>query len=197
MNPVEVKGALERCGAYLSGHFKLSSGRHSDTYIQKQRVFEHPRLTASLADALVAKFSDRGKPTFNVVVSPALGAIVWGGFVAYAAHTRFLFTERDTSGAMVMRRGQTLSRDDRALVVEDVITTGGSASEVIDVVDAAGASVVGVGALVDRSSTPPRFHLEALLRVEAKDWDPADCPRCAAGDALESPGSRDMTTQGG
>ncbi|HEX9714011.1 MAG TPA: orotate phosphoribosyltransferase [Actinomycetota bacterium] len=193
MNPNEVRDMLERVGALFTGHFKLSSGRHSDVYVQKQRVFEHPRLTASLGEALAARFSEGDRPAFTVVVSPALGAITFGFAVAYAAHTRFLFTER-VDGTMMLRRGQVLAREDRVLVVEDVITTGGSAAEVLAAVEAAGATPVGVGALVDRANTPPRFRLEALLRITASDWDPAECPRCFAGDPLEVPGSRYVAT---
>lgn len=197
MNPVEVREVLEKTGALFGGHFKLSSGRHSDVYVQKQRVFEHPRVTASLAEALAQRFTDEaGRPEFSVVVSPALGAIVFGFAVAYAAHARFLFTER-VDGAMALRRGQVLAREDRVLVVEDVITTGGSAAEVLAAVRDAGAAAVGVGALVDRAATRPAYRFEALLRMEAKDWDVAECPLCARGKAIESPGSRHMTAQSG
>lgn len=197
MNQVEIREALERSGALLHGHFRLSSGRHSDTYVQKQRVFEHPRLTASLGAALAARFVDaRGNPDFGVVVSPALGAIVFGFSVAYATHTRFLFTER-AADAMELRRGQRLSREDRVLVVEDVITTGGSAAEVLACIERTGATPIGVGALVDRANVTPRFRLEALLKVAAVDWGPDQCPRCQAGDPLESPGSRHLDAQSG
>ena len=191
MNATEVKDILEKTGALMTGHFKLSSGRHSDTYVQKQRVLEHPRWTMAIGDELAHRYGAKpGEPApFNVVVAPALGAITLGFAVAHAASTRFLFTER-ADGAMVLRRGQLLGRSDVAVVVEDVITTGGSAREVIDVAEAAGARVLGVAAIVDRANTPPRFHLEALLRVAARDWEPERCPLCAAGDPLESPGSR-------
>ena len=186
MNPTEVHQALERSGALLTGHFKLSSGRHSDTYVQKQRVFEHPRLTLSLAEALVTRF--QGTP-FTVVVAPALGAIAFGFAVAQAANVRFLFTER-VDGHMQLRRGQHLHREDKVLVIEDVITTGGSADEVIAAVREGGSHVVGVGALVDRSNVTPGFRLEPLIRVEARDYAEQDCPMCAAGDPIDSPGSR-------
>jgi orotate phosphoribosyltransferase len=197
MNPVEVRSVLERTSAVFNGHFLLSSGRHSDIYVQKQRVFEHPRVTASLAEALAHRFADdKGQPRFSVVVSPALGAITFGFAVAYAAHTRFLFTER-LGDHMEFRREQMLAREDRVLIVEDVITTGASAAEVLQAVEAAGATSIGVGALVDRASKPPPYHLEALLRLEAKDWDPAECPLCAQGKPLVSPGSRHLTAQSG
>lgn len=191
MTPAEVREILERVGALMTGHFKLSSGRHSDTYVQKQRVFEHPRLTMAVADALAHRFGCRsGEPApFDVVVSPALGAIVFGNAVAYCASTRFVFAER-ADGVMTIRRGQTLQPGERVLVVEDVITTGGSAKEVIDALGPLGAHVIGVGALVDRSNTTPPFRLEALLRVEARDWAPDECPLCADGVPFDSPGSR-------
>ena len=185
MNEPEVRVTLERCGALMSGHFKLSSGRHSDTYVQKQRVFEHPRLTGSLAESLARRFGDQ----FDVVVSPALGAITFGFAVAAAANVRFLFTER-VDGRMQLRRGQTLGRGERVLVVEDVITTGGSAAEVIGAVEELGGSVVGVGALVDRANVVVPFRLEALLRVTARDYEADACPMCRAGDPIDSPGSR-------
>lgn len=186
MNEAEVRQILERSGAVLSGHFRLSSGRHSDTYVQKQRVFEQPRLTMSLAEALRHRFPSEA---FDTVVSPALGAITFGFAVAHAANARFLFAERH-EGAMAIRRGQHLGRGNHVLIVEDVVTTGGSAAEVIECVEATGAYVVAVGALVDRSNSQPRFAFEPLVRVDARDYDPDSCPMCRAGDPIDSPGSK-------
>lgn len=186
MNQVEVVDLLRSHGAVLDGHFLLSSGRHSDRYVQKQRVLEHPRVTMSLAHALAERFAPTG---FTCVLSPALGAIVLGFAVAHQADVRFVFAERH-EGAMAVRRGQTLGPDDKVLVIEDVITTGGSAAETVALALEAKAKVVGVGALVDRSNVTPPFHLEALAKVEAKDWSPEDCPACARGEAIDSPGSR-------
>ena len=191
MNPAEVTELFERYGVLHNGHFKLSSGRHSDTYLQCARILEHPRITNSLGDALAARYPDGA----DVVVSPALGGILVGNAVANAIGCRFLFTER-VDGTMTLRRGQAITAGERAIVVEDVITTGGSASEVVALVEAAGATVVGVASLVDRSETRPPFHLEALLRVQATSWDPADCPLCARGEALHTPGSRAMSSGG-
>lgn len=193
MNPVEVREMLEKVGAVLTGHFKLSSGRHSDTYVQKQRVFEHPRLTASLGEAIATRMgAGHGKQApFSVVVAPAVGALTLGHTVAHAANVRFLFTER-VDDRMALRRGQHLAAGERVLVVEDVITTGGSAAEVVAAVEDAGARVAGVACLVDRSAGDLPFRPQALLRIDAVDWDPAECPRCAAGDPLESPGSRHL-----
>ena len=129
MNQTEVLDVLKRTGALMEGHFKLSSGRHSDTYVQKQMVFQHPRLTASLGEALAERF-DKSGHAFDTVLSPAVGAILFGNAVAYAAGARFVYAER-ADGAMTLRRAQVLDPGERVLVVEDVVTTGGSAAEVI------------------------------------------------------------------
>lgn len=191
MNPAEVTELFERYGVLHTGHFRLSSGRHSDTYLQCARILEHPRITVSLGDALANRYPDRAE----VVASPALGGILIGNAVAYALGCRFVFCER-VDGTMTLRRGQAIATGERVIVVEDVITTGGSAVEVIALAEAAGASVLGVAALVDRTEGPPPFHLEALLRVRATSWDPADCPLCARGEPLHTPGSRAMSSGG-
>ena len=188
MNPNEVSELFDRYGVLHKGHFKLSSGLHSDTYLQCARILEHPRVAASLGEA-IAKCYPQGA---DVVVSPALGGILIGNAVAYAIGCRFLFAER-ADNAMTLRRGQTLSPGERVIVVEDVITTGGSAAEVIALCERVAAKVVGVGALVDRSHGEAPFHLEALLKVDAKTWDPTDCPLCARGEPLHTPGSRGMS----
>ena len=192
MNQAEVRDIFERYHVLQSGHFRLSSGRHSDTYLQCQHVLGHPRLAASLGEAIAHRFE---KGSFNVVLSPAIGGILIGNAVAYAANVRFVLAER-VDGEMKLRRGQSLGRSDRALLVEDVITTGGSAAEVIGLAEAAQATVAGVGSLVDRSSATPAFHLEALLRVEAANYAADECPMCARGEGLDSPGSRYGATAG-
>jgi orotate phosphoribosyltransferase len=191
MNPAEVTELFERYGVLHTGHFRLSSGRHSDTYLQCARILEHPRITASLGDALANRYPDGA----DVIASPALGGILIGNAVAYALGCRFVFTER-VDGTMTLRRGQALAPGERVIVVEDVITTGGSAVEVIALAEAAGASVLGVASLVDRTEGPPPFHLESLLRVRATSWDPGDCPLCARGEPLHTPGSRAMSSGG-
>lgn len=188
MNPAEVHELFERHGAISSGHFKLSSGRHSDAYVQCARVLEHPRVATSLAHALSSRFS----VPVDVVVSPAMGGILIGYLVAHELGCRFLFTER-VDGAMALRRGQALSPGERAVVVEDVITTGGSAAEVVELVAAAGAVLAGVGSLIDRSQGDLSFHLEALLKVAATSWEASDCPLCARGEPLTTPGSRALS----
>jgi len=188
MNPVEVREMLERVGAITTGHFKLSSGRHADTYVQKQRVFEHPRLTASLGEA-IANRQRAVSRAFNVVVSPAVGALTLGHEVARSANCRFQFAER-VDGTMRLRRNQRIGPADHVLVVEDVITTGGSAAEVVEMVVSYGAHLTGVAAMVDRSEEDLSFPLDALLRMQIPSWEPTDCPLCAKGEPLDAPGSR-------
>jgi orotate phosphoribosyltransferase len=186
----EARALLEQSGAMLSGHFLLSSGRHSDRYVEKARVLERPQAVMALAKEMASWYRD-----VEVVVAPAVGAIVLGFAVAMHADARFLFAERE-EGAMRLRRGFRLDPGERALVVEDVITTGTSAREVNDLVERSGAESLGVAALVDRSQAPPPFPLRAVVRVEAVSWSPDECPLCAAGQPLVSPGSRHVAAGG-
>lgn len=189
MNPSEIIAVLEDKGAILRGHFRLSSGRHSDVFVQKFRIFEHPRLTQRFGEAIAELFSG----SFDAVASPALGAIVLGFATALAADKRSIFAER-SEGRLEFRRGFQLRPHERALVIEDVVTTGGSAKEVVDLVKRGGATVVGVGALLDR--TDPSQHLDfgapfrALVRLEAKSWPKDDCPLCRTAVPIDDPGSR-------
>jgi orotate phosphoribosyltransferase len=189
MNPAEVLEVLERRKAVMRGHFRLSSGRHSDLFVQKFRVFEHPRLTQTLGEAIADRF-DRD---FEVVASPALGAIVLGFATALAADARMVFAER-VDNDLEFRRGFLLASRERVLVVEDVITTGGSARDVVRLVRSAGATPIGVGALIDRGDPARRVDygvpLEALLKLDVRSWGPEECPLCADGVPLDDPGSR-------
>lgn len=186
MNPQEAAGLFERSGAMLTGHFQLSSGRHSDRYVQKARVLEHTDVAMALAREIGSWY-----PRVDVVVAPAVGAVALGFAVALATGARSLYAERE-EGAMRLRRGFLIHPGERALVVEDVVTTGASAREVFALVETTGAERLGVAALIDRSTHPVGFPLRAVLRVEAMTWDPADCPLCARGDPIQSPGSRQL-----
>jgi orotate phosphoribosyltransferase len=188
VNPAEVRAVLEERGAILNGHFRLSSGRHSNVFVQKFRVFEQPRLTQALGEALAARFEGR----FDVVASPAVGAIVLGFAVALAADARMIFAER-VDDRLEFRRGFAIEPRERVLVVEDVVTTGASARALVERVRDAGGVPVGVGALIDRvdpARREPGARLEALLRLETPSWEPAACEPCAAGKPLDDPGSR-------
>ena len=192
MTPEQVRALLEDSGALLTGHFRLSSGRHSDLYVQKFRVFERPEITRALGAALADLFGD-----FAAVASPALGAVVLGFSVALARGARSVFAER-VDGELKLRRGFALGAGERVLVVEDVVTTGGSAREVVVLARRWGADVIGVGALLDRSEEEVELGapLSSLLRLEARSWEPNECPLCAAQAPLEDPGSRRTSPSG-
>ena len=182
-----VLDLYRRAGGLRLGHFVLSSGRHSDTYLQSAVVLQWPAAAEALGRALAAPYHGQ----VDVVVGPAMGGVVIGHEVARALGTRMLFTER-VGGQMALRRSLTVAPAERALLVEDVVTTGGSAVEVARLLAAAGATVVGLAAIVDRSADPAALPLPltALTRVVAAVWDPSACPSCRAGMEGESPGSK-------
>jgi orotate phosphoribosyltransferase len=193
VNETEILDELSRRGALLRGHFRLSSGRHSDMFVQKFRALEDPQLAVRLG----ARIADAFAGQFDVVASPAVGAIVLGFSTAMAAGTRMIFAER-AGDAMAFRRGFEIAPGERVLVVEDVITTGASAQELVDLVQAAGGKVIGVGALIDRGdpARPPesRVDLKALVRLDVPSWSPDECPLCEADEPLIDPGSRRLRT---
>ncbi len=185
---------FESTGAYLKGHFRLTSGLHSGEYLQCALVLQHPRAAEHLGRLLAEEFRKiAGSRKIEVVVSPALGGVIIGHEVARALGTRFLFTERDpASKQMALRRGFTLRAGEAAVVVEDVITTGGSTRDVIDALRAGGADVLAAGSIIDRSGGRadvgvPRIAL-ATLQVAAHY--PEQCPMCASGIPAVKPGSR-------
>jgi len=188
MTPDEVLAMLETTGAVQRGHFRLASGLHSDLYAQKFRVLERPQLARDLGAAMAEAFDC----AFDVVASPAVGAVILGFTTALAADARFIFTER-VGGSMAFRRDFVVEPGERVLVVEDVVTTGGSVKEVLDLLGQTEARVVGVGALIDRTNrgSAPDFGvpLRALLRLDAPAWEEADCPLCSAGRPFTEPGS--------
>lgn len=179
---------FRRAGALLEGHFKLSSGLHSGGYLQCALVLQNPADAAALGAALGAR-SAAWRP--DVVLSPALGGVIIGHEVGRALRVRAIFAERADT-ALTLRRGFSLRPGERVLVVEDVITTGKTTRETIDVAQAAGAQVVGAVAIIDRSggvaglSVP--FH--ALVQLSLPTYGPSTCPLCAEGLPLTKPGSR-------
>lgn len=182
----DLARVLEARGALLEGHFRLSSGRHSDRFVQKFRILERPDLLEPVARAIANRFAAESP---SIVVSPAVGAILLGYEVARALGTAAVFVERE-NGAATLRRGFRIERSDRALVVEDVITTGGSVREVIGVVRSRGASLAGVGAIVRRGEFDLDVPVYALLDLPLRSYDEASCPMCAAGVPIADPGSR-------
>lgn len=188
MTERETLALYEKTGALMHGHFRLTSGLHSDVYLQSALVLQYPEHAEALCRALAAPFKDAGAAT---VLAPAIGGILVAHEVARALGLRCLFTERE-NGVMMLRRGFALQPGERCLVVEDVITTGGSTREVVQCVEAAGGVVVGVGSLIDRSAGAARFAVKrvALATIEAKTWKPEECPLCKLGSQAIKPGSR-------
>ena len=191
MPPVHADAVLNvfrRVGALLEGHFRLTSGLHSPGYLQCALVLQHPR-EAELCGAAIGERVRSLQP--QTVLSPALGGIVIGQEVGRALGIRAIFAERQ-NGSLTLRRGFALSPGERVLVVEDVITTGGSTRETIDVARAAGAEVVGAAAIVDRSGGQQRIDVpfHALATISLPTYQPESCPMCAAGQPIVKPGSR-------
>lgn len=183
----DVLTVFRESGALLEGHFRLSSGLHSNGYLQSALVLQHPAHAATLGAALAALVAPHA-PT--AVLSPALGGIVIGHEVARALGVRAVFAER-VDGKLTLRRGFTLDPNDRLVVIEDVVTTGGSTVETIDVARASGAQVVAAGSIIDRSGgwkSPLPYH--ALVTLALPTWDAADCPLCRQGTPAVKPGSR-------
>src|SRR6202453_1467026 len=194
MRREELLAMLEEVGAIRQGHFELSSGLHSSTYIQCALGLQYPERAEQLARALAAEFHDQ---TGNCVVAPALGGILLGYEVARALGVRSIFVERDRSGQMVFRRGFALKPHERVLVMEDVWTTGGSTRETIGVVEEEGALAVAAGAIIDRSGGRLELNVtaRAMLEMDVPSYEPDDCPQCHAGGVATRPGSRFSRTQ--
>ncbi len=181
---------FERTGALLRGHFLLSSGLHSDRYFQCARVLQYPQHAETLAAELARRV---GRARVDVVVSPAIGGIVAGHEIGRALGVRAIFTERE-DGIMTLRRGFELRPGERVLAVEDVVTTGGSLREVLQLVDQAGARPVGVACLVDRSGGPASFTVpfHPLIALAVQTYEARACPLCEQGVTLTKPGSRHL-----
>ncbi len=186
MHAEALREALVERGALLDGHFRLSSGRHSDRFVQKFRILEDPAIVESIGKTLGAAVAAYA-PT--IVVSAAVGGIVLGYEVARQLGTKAIFVEKE-AGVPALRRGFALGPDDRVFVVEDVVTTGGSVREVLEIVAARGATTVAVGVIVRRQPSDFGVETVALLDLPVVSYDPADCPQCAAGEPLVEPGSR-------
>jgi len=184
----ELLDLFRRSGALLEGHFRLSSGLHSTGYLQCALVLQNPADAESLGQAIASGVREL-RPT--VVLSPALGGVVIGHEVGRALGVRALFAERQ-DGVLTLRRGFMISETDRVLVVEDVLTTGGSTRETMQVATAAGGRVVGVASIVDRSGGSAAFDVpyHSLLAVDLPTYQPDACPLCAKGQPVIKPGSR-------
>jgi len=187
-NVIEV---FKHAGALLEGHFILSSGLHSSVYLQCAIALQSPAVAARFGEAIAHEFRGNG---ISTVASPAIGGLIIGYEVARQLGVRFIWTERE-QGTMTLRRGFTVSAGERILVVEDVITTGGSTRDTIKAIENHGAKVIGAASIIDRSGGSadvgvPRFSL-ATLSVQAVE--PAACEACARGDVAIKPGSRTIS----
>ncbi len=185
LTPAEAGEILRSTGAWREGHFLLTSGRHSPVFFLLSQAFQFPAVAERLGRSLAAAFAREG---VAAVVGPAMGGVILAHEVARALGCRSLYAEK-AEGGMVLRRGFTLAPGERVLLVEDAVTTGGSVGRVLDLVRAAGAVPVAVGAVVDRRSPGAvlPLPLHALVRVEAPVYDPAACPLCLAGIPLVAP----------
>ncbi len=192
MHPMTKERALEilkEAGVLLEGHFLLTSGRHSGRYLQCARIFRNTRYSEELCAALAAHFKD---DRVDIVIGPALGAVQMAYEVSRALGCENFFAERE-DGSMTLRRGFAIEPGQRVLVVEDVVTTGGSVREVLEIVRQAGGEIVGVGSIVDRTGGRIDFGVpfHSVISMEVESYEPSECPLCKAGaPAPYKPGSR-------
>jgi orotate phosphoribosyltransferase len=186
--PLDLPALLRDTGALLTGHFRLSSGLHSPSYVQCARLLEHPRNAKAIGEALAANLRDVGA---RKIVAPALGGVIVGYTVAEALELPFVFTERK-DGAMTLRRGFRIEDGETVIIVEDVVTTGKSTRETADAVQAQGGRVAAFASILNRSGKENPFdkRYESLMTLALETHDEANCPLCAAGAALDAPGSR-------
>jgi orotate phosphoribosyltransferase len=191
LEPEKVIDEFKRTGALLEGHFQLSSGLHSTVYLQCALVLQFPEQAETFGRAIAEKFSTAG---IQLVASPAIGGIVIGHEVARALGARFVWTERD-AGEMTLRRGFTVSPGERTLVVEDVITTGGSTRETIETLQRAGADVIAAASIIDRSGGSAEVGVPrvALATLKVLSVEPENCDACKLGEPAVKPGSRKRT----
>lgn len=179
LTEAEVLKMLEETQAVLHGHFLLTSGLHSPMYVEKFNVLQHPKYTERLCQEIARRYE---KDNVELVVGPVTGGILLAHETGKALGTRAIFTERE-DGKMTLRRGFRIEPGTRVLIVEDIVTTGGSVKEVMEVVKASGGEIVGVGLLVDRSGGKVNFGVrtEALLHLNVETFKPENCPLCAKG----------------
>lgn len=186
-----VMQLFEESGAVLHGHFILTSGLHSDTYMQCAKLFENGVIAQRLCQMAADKVK---KYNADVVVSPAVGAIIFGYELGKQLGLPNMFAEREKDGNFALRRGFELKKGSRVIVAENVVTTGGSVQEVIDLITKLGSTVVAVAEVVDRSGGKVDFGVpnESLLQIDVKTYSPEECPLCKAGTAAVKPGSKGL-----
>jgi orotate phosphoribosyltransferase len=189
----DVMDLFKGTGAYLKGHFRLTSGLHSPEYLQCALVLQHPAHAEKLGAGLAQEIKKNASGLPELVVSPAMGGLIIGHEVARALGTPHIFTERDPAGKMTLRRGFDVTPGTRVAVIEDVVTTGGSTREVIDLLVAGGAEPVAAGSIIDRSGGKADLRglpKASLVTMEVVAYQPENCPLCAQGFPVVKPGSR-------
>lgn len=188
---LDVLKILKDTGSILEGHFKLSSGYHSKYYLQCASLLKYPEKTSNIIDnALKILYKDIKKYNIQTVVSPAIGGVLFGYLIAYKLKTKMIFTERK-KGKMELRRNFNISHGENILIAEDVITTGGSVFEVIDICRKFGANIKGIISIVDRSDKIKfNFPYFYLIKLKIENYLPSECPLCKKNIELNYPGSR-------
>lgn len=190
MDQNEILEIFEKTGGFLEGHFLLSSGLHSPQYFQCARVLQYPQYAEELAQDIAAQF---GSKDIDLVIAPAMGGLILGHEVARAVKCRFVFTERSKDNdEMVLRRGFDLDRGEKALIIEDVLTTGGSVRELLKLLHREDVEIQGIGFIIDRSANKVKFSAKkyAILEMPAVVYEADDCPLCEKGVPIDRPGSR-------
>lgn len=184
----EVIEIFKKCGALLNGHFKLSSGLHSPVYLEKFKVLQYPEYTSKLCKEIADRFRN---DKIELVIGPATGGIIISYEVAKSLNVKSIFLERE-QGKFILRRGFSIRKSERILVVEDIVTTGGSIKEVLDVVKAYEPNIIGIGMIIDRSAGAIKFDLrcEALATLKIETYEPLNCPLCKENVPFVKPGSR-------
>ncbi len=188
MNREEVLSIFSKAGVLLDGHFRLTSGRHSKQYLQCAKLFQYPEYSKAITKELIKKFEGE---KIDVIVGPAIGGIILAYEVARQLKVKNIFAERK-NGNMTFRRGFSINKGERILIVEDVVTTGGSVKEVIDIIDETEGHIVGVGSIVDRSGGKTKFDydLKSVIKFNIETFEAENCPLCEEGIPICKPGSR-------
>ena len=184
----DILKIFEESDALLRGHFRLTSGRHSDVYFQCAKVLQYRKYNEQLCSIIAKKFKD---VDFDTIISPAIGGLVVGQEVARQLNKKFIFAERSNFD-LTLRRGFSIKSSEKLLICEDVVTTGGSVFEVMEIIKSNNAEVAGVGFMVDRSNGKVEFGYPQVstIKLDVKSYKPADCPYCEEGLELVKPGSR-------
>jgi len=187
---IDIVGLLKKSEAMMEGHFKLSSGFHSKYYLQCAKLLQYPHLTDQIVKAGLKKLDANGISSVDTIISPAMGGILFGYMIAYHLKKRMIFTERKNE-KMELRRGFKIQKGENVLIAEDVITTGGSVKEVIDICLENKANIKGIVSLVDRSEDVVfDYPYIFMIKFEIEKYDPKDCPLCKEGISIDYMGSK-------